>query len=91
MALLPEVSHLRSLLSSRHLGPVDHRMTCLLTWCNLLDREVSSTLHGLKGHSYAFVIVEVKRIVRPTDVPDTGLICDFLWADPDKDGSRMDF
>ena len=28
---------------------------------------------------------EVKRIVRPTDVPDTGLICDLLWADPDKD------
>ena len=22
---------------------------------------------------------------RPTDVPDTGLICDLLWADPDKD------
>lgn len=38
----------------------------------------------------AFGIAEVKRIVRPTDVPDTGLICDFLWADPDKDGSRVD-
>jgi len=28
---------------------------------------------------------QVKRIVRPTDVPDTGLICDLLWSDPDKD------
>ncbi len=27
---------------------------------------------------------QVKRITRPTDVPDTGLICDLLWADPDK-------
>jgi len=27
----------------------------------------------------------VRRIARPTDVPDTGLICDLLWADPDKD------
>ena len=23
--------------------------------------------------------------MRPTDVPDTGMICDFLWADPDKE------
>jgi serine/threonine-protein phosphatase PP1 catalytic subunit len=28
---------------------------------------------------------QVRRIVRPTDVPDTGIICDLLWADPDKD------
>merc|ERR1712070_191875 len=29
----------------------------------------------------------VRRLVRPTDVPDTGLVCDLLWADPDKDVS----
>ena len=23
--------------------------------------------------------------MRPTDVPETGLLCDLLWADPDKD------
>merc|ERR1712032_81519 len=28
---------------------------------------------------------QVRRLVRPTDVPDTGMICDLLWADPDKD------
>jgi len=28
---------------------------------------------------------QVRRLVRPTDVPDTGFICDLLWADPDKD------
>jgi len=27
---------------------------------------------------------QVKRIVRPTDVPDTGLLCDLLWADPEQ-------
>lgn len=28
---------------------------------------------------------QIRRIIRPTDVPDTGLVCDLLWADPDKD------
>jgi serine/threonine-protein phosphatase PP1 catalytic subunit len=28
---------------------------------------------------------QIKRIMRPTDTPDTGLLCDLLWADPDKD------
>lgn len=30
-------------------------------------------------------IEQIKRIVRPTDVPDTGLLCDLLWSDPDRD------
>ena len=28
---------------------------------------------------------QIKKISRPTDVPDNGLLCDLLWSDPDKD------
>lgn len=27
---------------------------------------------------------QINKIIRPTDVPDRGLLCDLLWADPDK-------
>lgn len=28
---------------------------------------------------------QIKRLCRPADVPDTGLLCDLLWADPEKE------
>ena len=28
-------------------------------------------------------INEIKKIMRPTDVPEEGLLCDLLWSDPD--------
>ncbi|CAM8990495.1 hypothetical protein QQ045_008647 [Rhodiola kirilowii] len=28
---------------------------------------------------------QIRNIARPVDIPDQGLLCDLLWADPDKD------
>jgi hypothetical protein len=28
-------------------------------------------------------VSQINEIVRPTDIPDTGLLCDLLWADPE--------
>lgn len=28
---------------------------------------------------------QIASIKRPTDVPDTGLLCDLMWSDPEKD------
>ena len=28
---------------------------------------------------------QIRRIERPTDVPDTGLMCDLLWSDPNNE------
>eukprot|EP00439_Symbiodinium_sp_Y106_P082413 s218_g21.t2 len=28
---------------------------------------------------------QINQVVRPTDVPDTGLLCDLLWSDPEKE------
>ena len=27
---------------------------------------------------------QIRNIIRPTDVPDTGLLCDLVWSDPEK-------
>ena len=30
---------------------------------------------------------QIMAIKRPTDIPDVGMLCDFLWSDPDTDVS----
>ena len=35
-------------------------------------------------------IQNIQEISRPTDIPDTGLLCDLLWSDPDKEAQEYD-
>uniref|UniRef100_A0A6C0L2H0 protein-serine/threonine phosphatase n=1 Tax=viral metagenome TaxID=1070528 RepID=A0A6C0L2H0_9ZZZZ len=32
---------------------------------------------------------DIKNIKRPTDIPDSGILCDLLWADPETDGPQF--
>jgi len=34
---------------------------------------------------------QIRKIMRPIDVPDTGLMCDLLWSDPNKDISGWEY
>jgi len=51
--------------------------------CGIVDEKIVGMHGGLSPEISNWD--QVRRLVRPTDVPDTGLICDLLWADPDKD------
>eukprot|EP00199_Chlamydomonas_sp_CCMP681_P002063 CAMPEP_0119104540 /NCGR_PEP_ID=MMETSP1180-20130426/2729_1 /TAXON_ID=3052 ORGANISM="Chlamydomonas cf sp, Strain CCMP681" /NCGR_SAMPLE_ID=MMETSP1180 /ASSEMBLY_ACC=CAM_ASM_000741 /LENGTH=400 /DNA_ID=CAMNT_0007089335 /DNA_START=134 /DNA_END=1337 /DNA_ORIENTATION=- len=49
----------------------------------LIDEKILCMHGGLSPELKS--LEQIKRIARPTDVPDSGLLCDLLWADPDKD------
>jgi len=51
--------------------------------CGLIDDKIMCMHGGLSPELTNFD--QVRRVVRPTDVPDSGIICDLLWADPEKD------
>ncbi|KAJ3208052.1 Serine/threonine-protein phosphatase pp1 [Entophlyctis luteolus] len=49
----------------------------------IIDEKIL-TMHG--GLSPDLQSMEqIRRLMRPTDIPDTGLLCDLLWSDPNKD------
>jgi serine/threonine-protein phosphatase PP1 catalytic subunit len=49
--------------------------------CGLVDRKIICMHGGLSPELKS--MEDVRRIARPIDVPEQGLICDLLWADPD--------
>jgi len=48
----------------------------------IIDEKIFCMHGGLSPDLKA--MEQIRRIVRPTDVPDQGLLCDLLWSDPDK-------
>eukprot|EP00002_Diphylleia_rotans_P033400 TRINITY_DN709_c0_g4_i1.p1 TRINITY_DN709_c0_g4~~TRINITY_DN709_c0_g4_i1.p1 ORF type:complete len:299 (-),score=48.55 TRINITY_DN709_c0_g4_i1:46-942(-) len=51
--------------------------------CAIIDEKIFCTHGGLSPDLQS--LDQIRRLMRPTDVPDNGLLCDLLWADPDKD------
>eukprot|EP00759_Apiculatamorpha_spiralis_P039175 PhF_6_TR38087/c0_g1_i1/m.56801/K06269/PPP1C; serine/threonine-protein phosphatase PP1 catalytic subunit len=51
--------------------------------CALIEEAIFCTHGGLSPELSSFD--QIRKIQRPTDVPDTGLLCDLLWSDPDAD------
>lgn len=41
-------------------------------------------MHGGLSPEIYNTIDEIKKIQKPSDVPDRGLLCDLLWSDPDR-------
>jgi serine/threonine-protein phosphatase PP1 catalytic subunit len=51
--------------------------------CGLIDEKIICMHGGLSPELKH--MDQIRRVVRPTDVPDEGIVCDLLWADPDKE------
>lgn len=51
--------------------------------CGLIEDKIICMHGGLSPE--VTHMNQISQLVRPTDVPDTGIICDLLWADPDQE------
>lgn len=49
----------------------------------LIDEKILCMHGGLSPEITSFK--SIKDFARPTDIPDSGALCDLLWSDPDKD------
>jgi serine/threonine-protein phosphatase PP1 catalytic subunit len=50
--------------------------------CGLIDEKILCMHGGISPQFESFE--QVLKLVRPLEVPDQGLLCDLLWADPEK-------
>lgn len=48
----------------------------------IIDEKIFCMHGGLSPELHA--MDQIRKIMRPTDVPDTGLLCDLLWSDPEE-------
>jgi len=51
--------------------------------CGCVDEKILCMHGGISPEINT--LQDINKVVRPTDVPDSGIICDLLWADPEKD------
>lgn len=49
----------------------------------IIEDKIFCTHGGLSPELHS--LDQIRCLVRPTDVPDQGLLCDLLWSDPDAD------
>jgi serine/threonine-protein phosphatase PP1 catalytic subunit len=48
----------------------------------VIDEKIFCVHGGLSPEHHS--MDQIRRLMRPTDVPDAGILCDLLWSDPDK-------
>jgi len=53
--------------------------------CAVIDEKIMCMHGGLSPEITNPNFEQIKKLVRPTDIPDSGLITDLLWADPEKE------
>jgi len=54
--------------------------------CAMIDEKIICMHGGISPELHS--LDQLAKIIRPTEVPEQGLLCDLLWADPEKrDGS----
>eukprot|EP01083_Nonionella_stella_P174841 607164_1 len=51
--------------------------------CALIEEKIFAMHGGLSPQLKT--IQQIKHIQRPTEIPDSGLLCDLLWSDPNED------
>lgn len=51
--------------------------------CAIVNEKILCMHGGLSPELKSFD--QIRRVVRPTEIPASGLLCDLLWADPEKD------
>lgn len=49
----------------------------------IIDEKIFCTHGGLSPDMQS--LEQIRRLSRPTDVPDTGILCDLLWSDPERE------
>lgn len=54
----------------------------------LVDDKILCMHGGLSPELHT--LEQIRRVMRPTDVPDSGLLCDLLWSDPDENINGWD-